>query len=199
MPDKQRIVLASGNKHKLKEIREILTDFEVISCEEAGFKGDIEETGNTFFENAKIKAETVSKTLGVDALADDSGICVDALDGAPGIYSARYAGDGIDKHNNELLLKNMDGKTDRSAKFVCCMVYCTKDGRIISATGETHGKILFKEEGENGFGYDPIFYSDDLGKCMGMSSSEEKNSVSHRARAINNLKEELKKYLGNGK
>ena len=104
---KKTIVLASGNKHKLKEISEMLPDFNVISAKDAGFNGEIEETGQTFLENALIKASVVSNALGLDVIADDSGICVDALNGAPGIYSARFVGDGIDKHNNELLLKRM--------------------------------------------------------------------------------------------
>ena len=188
---KRKIVLASSNKAKLKEIRQILDGYEVFSCKELGFDGEIEENGSTFYENALIKARTVSDALGLPALADDSGICVDALGGAPGIYSARYAGDGIDAHNNELLLRNMADKSDRKAKFVCCMVYYKPGGEIITATGETFGKILYEPQGENGFGYDPLFYSDDLRKSLGVASSEEKNSVSHRSRALAKLKELL--------
>lgn len=188
---KNKIVLASGNKDKLKEIREMLPEYEIISCKEAGFTGKIEETGTTFYENALIKAKTVSEALNLPALADDSGICVEALGGAPGIYSARYAGDGIDSHNNRLLLENMKGQTNRKAKFVCCMVYYKPGGEIITSTGETYGRILDKEYGSNGFGYDPLFYSDDLEKCMGLASSEEKNGVSHRYRAILRLKDKI--------
>ncbi len=189
---KKTIVLASGNKHKVKEIKELLPEYQILSCKEAGFDAEIEENGKTFYENALIKAKTVSKALNLPALADDSGICVDALDGAPGIYSARYAGDGDDKHNNELLLKNMEGKENRRARFVCCMVYYKPDGEIITATGKTEGEILDKEYGENGFGYDPLFFSLDLNKCMGLATSEEKNSVSHRFRAIEGIKKQLK-------
>lgn len=192
MTDKKIIVLASGNKHKVKEIRELLPEFEIISCLEAGFVGDIEENGLTFYDNALIKAKTVSTALNLPALADDSGICVEALNGEPGIYSARYAGDGVDKHNNELLLKNMQGKENRKAKFVCCMVYYKPNGEIITASGETCGEILDKEYGENGFGYDPLFFSYDLNKCMGLATDAEKNSVSHRFRAIEGIKEKLK-------
>ncbi len=188
----KKIVLASANKDKLKEIRQILSDYEIIPCAELGFTEDIVEDGNTFYDNALIKAKTVSQALNLPALADDSGICVTALNGMPGIYSARYSGDGIDEHNNQLLLKNLEGKEDRSAKFVCCLVYYSPNGEIVTVEGETHGRILFAPEGENGFGYDPIFYSNDLNKSMGIASAEEKNSVSHRYRALAKLKEKLK-------
>ncbi|MBQ7235653.1 MAG: RdgB/HAM1 family non-canonical purine NTP pyrophosphatase [Clostridia bacterium] len=192
MSKKQRIVLASGNAHKIKEISQMLPEFEVVGYKELGFTEEIVEDGKTFYENALIKAKTVSLFLNLPALADDSGICVDALGGEPGIYSARYAGDGIDKHNNELLLKNMEGKTDRKAKFVCCMVFYKPSGEIITATGETHGEIMHGERGENGFGYDPLFYSYDLNKCLGIASAEEKNTISHRFRAISALRDKLK-------
>ncbi len=187
----KKIVLASGNKDKIKEIREMLPEYDIISSKEAGFFDEIEETGSTFYENALIKAKTVSDALNLPVLADDSGICVEALDGKPGIYSARYAGDGIDAHNNQLLLENMKGVENRNAKFVCCMVYYRPDGEIITATGETYGKILDKEYGSNGFGYDPLFFSIDLNKCMGLATAEEKNSVSHRFRAIEQLKKKM--------
>ena len=190
--EKKKIVVASGNKAKIREIAEILTDYEIISCKDAGFTGEIIEDGKTFLENALIKAKTVATALNIPALADDSGICVDALNGAPGIYSARYAGDGIDEHNNSLLLKNMQGKTNRNAKFVCCLVYYSPNGEIITATGETHGKIMDKEQGENGFGYDPLFLSDDLGVSLGVAPAEEKNKISHRFRALQQLREKIK-------
>lgn len=191
MESKKRIVLASGNSHKIKEISDMLPDYEIVGYKQLGFDFEIEEDGTTFYENALIKAKTVSDALNLPALADDSGICVDVLDGKPGIYSARYAGDGIDEHNNQLLLKNMQGQTNRKAKFVCCMVLYSPDGKIVTATGETHGQILDKCYGENGFGYDPLFFSDDLQKCLGVASSEEKNTISHRYRAIKQLKEKL--------
>ena len=191
--DKKKIVLASGNKHKIAEISSMLPDYEVVSYKEF-FDGEIEETGETFYENALIKAKTVSEKLKCAALADDSGICVDALSGAPGVFSARYAGDGVDEHNNELLLKNMQGKSDRKAKFVCCMVYCAKNGDILSATGEVKGEILAERQGVNGFGYDPIFYSYELGKSMGLATAEEKNSVSHRHRALIEIIKKIEEY-----
>lgn len=190
--EKQRIVLASGNAHKIKEISDMLPEFEVVGYKDLGFDFEIEEDGKTFYENALIKAKAVSNALNLPALADDSGICVDALEGQPGIYSARYAGDGIDQHNNELLLKNMQGKTNRKAKFVCCMVFYKPNGEIITATGETHGEILDKCYGENGFGYDPLFFSHDLNQCLGIAPAEEKNKISHRFRAVNALREKLK-------
>ena len=191
MAEKQKIVLASGNNHKIREIAQMLPEFEVIGYKQLGFNEEIIEDGNTFYENALIKAKTVSQALNLPALADDSGICVEALGGMPGIYSARYAGDGIDAHNNELLLKNMQDIENRNAKFVCCMVYYNPNGEIITATGETLGLIMDHEEGENGFGYDPLFYSLDLNKCLGVATAEEKNTISHRFRAIKQLKDKL--------
>lgn len=188
---KQTIVFASGNKHKIKEVGQMLPNFNVVGYKDLGFDFEIEENGKTFYENALIKAKTVCEKLNLPALADDSGICVDALNGEPGIYSARYAGDGNDKHNNQLLLKNMQNQTNRKAKFVCCMVFYKPSGEIITATGETHGQILYKEQGENGFGYDPLFFSDDLQKCLGVATAEEKNTISHRYRAISALKDKL--------
>ena len=170
----------------------MMPEFIVKGYKELGLDFEIEENGTTFYENALIKAKAVSDALNLPALADDSGICVDVLDGAPGIYSARYAGDGIDEHNNQLLLKNLLNEKNRKAKFVCCMVLYSPDGKIITATGETHGSILYAPEGDNGFGYDPIFFSDDLNKCLGVASSEEKNTISHRFRAIEGIRAKLK-------
>ena len=191
--DKKKIVVASGNAHKIKEIAAMLPDYEIVGYKQfADF--EIEETGKTFYDNALIKAKSVAERLNLPALADDSGLCVDVLKGAPGIYSARYAGDGIDEHNNELLLKNMNGVTDRRAKFVCCMVYYDVNGEILSATGEVKGEILTERQGENGFGYDPIFYSYELAKSMGKASAEEKNSVSHRHRALAEIIKKIEEY-----
>ncbi len=189
---KNKIVLASGNAKKLKEIREMLPEYEVIPCAELGFTEDIEETGTTFYENALIKAKAVSEALGLPALADDSGICVDYLNGEPGIYSARYAGDGVDEHNNELLLQKLKGVENRSARFVCCLVYYKPNGEIITATGKTEGYVTHAPKGENGFGYDPIFFSYDLNECLGVAPATEKNKISHRYRALVALKDKLK-------
>lgn len=190
--EKQKIVLASGNAHKIKEINQMLPEFDVVGYKDFGVDFEIEENGSTFYENALIKAKTVSEALNLPALADDSGICVDALNGEPGIYSARYAGDGIDAHNNALLLEKMKGQKNRNAKFVCALVFYKPNGEIVSAIGETHGLILDEPQGENGFGYDPLFYSLDLNKCLGIATSEEKNSISHRFRAISALRDKLK-------
>lgn len=186
------IVVATHNKHKLKEIAEMLTDYLVKSPFDFGLTEDIEETGLTFFENAFIKAKYVSERLNLPALSDDSGLCVKALSGAPGVMSARYAGDKKDSSNNALLLKNLEGITDRTAEFICCMVYYKPDGSYITETGKCEGSILYENEGENGFGYDPIFFSKELGKSLGRASDEEKNSVSHRANALKKIIQRIK-------
>ena len=190
--EKRRLVVASGNAHKIQEISQIFTDFEVVSQKQMGFDEDVEETGKTFMENALIKAHAASKALGCMVLADDSGLSVDALGGAPGIYSARYCGQhGDDKENRVTLLKNMQGITDRRAHFTCALALVYPDGREITAEGYTYGKILEKEDGDGGFGYDPLFESEDLKKSFGKASEAEKNSVSHRFRGLQEL---LKKW-----
>lgn len=190
MSTQRRLVVASGNAHKIREIAEIFTEFEVVSQKEAGFDEDVEETGKTFAENALIKARAACKALGCITLADDSGLCVDALDGAPGIYSARYCGrHGADAENRAVLLKNMQGKTDRRAYFNSALALVYPDGRELIAEGQTYGEILKKEDGTGGFGYDPLFFSDDLQKSFGKATAEEKNSVSHRFRALQKMRE----------
>lgn len=185
----KKLIVASNNKGKLKEIKEILNGiYEVVPMGEAGFTDDIVEDGNSFYENALIKAKTVSEALNTDALADDSGLCVEALSGEPGIYSARYSGQhGDDAANRAKLLKELEGKENRKAKFVSAVVLYKTDGKIVKGVGETYGTIAFKEEGTNGFGYDSLFVSDDLHKSFGVASSEEKNSISHRKRALIDL------------
>ena len=189
--NKKILVLASGNQNKIREIGEMLPDYEVKGYKDMGLDMEIEENGSTFYENALIKARAVCEALGLPALADDSGLCVDALGGAPGVFSARYAGDGNDAHNNALLLKNMEGIKNRDAKFVSALVMYFPDGRIVSATGETFGRILYECKGDNGFGYDPLFFSNDLQKSLGEASAREKNTVSHRYRALCALREKL--------
>lgn len=182
---KPRLVIASGNKNKLREIAEIFTQFEVVSQKEMGFDVDVEETGKTFTENALIKARAAAQALGCAALADDSGLCVEALGGAPGVYSARYCGyHGSDKENRDLLLKNMQGIENRRAWFTSSVVLVHPDGRELVAEGHTYGNILMEEQGEGGFGYDCLFESDDLKKSFGLATAEEKNKVSHRYRAL---------------
>ena len=185
---KPRLVVASGNAHKLREMAEIFTQFEVVSQKEMGFNEEVEETGATFAENALIKARAACKALGCMALADDSGLCVDALGGEPGVYSARYCGyHGADAENRKTLLKNMQGLTDRKAHFTSAIALVYPDGRELLAEGSTYGIILEKEDGDGGFGYDPLFFSDDLQKTFGVATAEEKNKVSHRFRALQSM------------
>ena len=190
------LIVATGNKHKLQEIQAIFKDVRVVSAREAGYLGNPEETGATFEENAIIKARAAAEALNLPALADDSGLCVAALGGAPGIYSARYAGGhGDDKKNREKLLAELGDEKNRAAYFRSAAALCfpqSMGGKTVTATGDTHGRILTREEGENGFGYDCLFYSDDLCKSFGVASAEEKNAVSHRFRALTALKEKLK-------
>ncbi len=192
----ETLVVATGNKHKLQEIQAIFKDVRVVSAREAGYTGDPEETGATFEENAIIKARAAAEALNLPALADDSGLCVAALGGAPGIYSARYAGGhGDDKKNRKKLLAELGDEKNRAAYFRSAAALCfpqSMGGKTVTETGDTHGRILTREEGENGFGYDCLFYSDDLCKSFGVASAEEKNAVSHRFRALTALKEKLK-------
>lgn len=190
MENKKTLVLASSNKGKIREIAEMFPELNVVGYKDLGFDEEIEETGETFYENAFIKAKTVSEKIGFPALSDDSGLCVDALGGAPGIFSARYSGLG-DEANIDLLLKNMQNVTERGAHFHCSAVYYDK-GNVIFAEGNVYGKILTEREGKGGFGYDPVFYCDELGKSFGTASEKEKNSVSHRARAMAEMKRLLK-------
>ncbi len=190
----EKIVVASGNRGKIREIKEIFRNYDVISMREAGFDREIDETGCTFEENAVIKARAVSEALGCIALADDSGLCVDALGGAPGVFSARYAGGhGDDGANNALLLENMRSVPDekRGAYFESCVALCLKDGTVVTASGRTYGRILRAPDGEGGFGYDPVFFSGELGKSFGRASAEEKNAVSHRAKALAALAQKI--------
>ena len=185
-----KIVVASGNAHKLNEIAEILTGVELVSMRDIGFDGEIEENGSTFKENAYIKAKFIAEKFNLPALADDSGLCVDALGGAPGVYSARYSGGG-DRENRLLLLKNLENATSRTARFKSCVCLCFPDGKTVFGEGACEGRILLEDTGDGGFGYDPVFFSDDLKKSFGQATAEEKNSVSHRFRALTDLKNKL--------
>ena len=190
----EKFVLASNNKKKISELRAILggllPDCTVCSLSDIGYAGDIEENGTSFEENSVIKA-SVPARLGYIGIADDSGLCVDALGGAPGIYSARYSGKG-DRENNVKLLSGLEGKTDRGAKFVCVMSAVFPDGRIVTARGEVRGTILTEPRGNDGFGYDPLFYCPEIGKTFAEASAEEKNAVSHRGRALAAFCEKLR-------
>ena len=193
-----KVVLASKNAHKLTEISQItrLFDMELVLQSELGVDIDVEETGTTFEENSFLKANAVMQATGLPALADDSGIAVDALNGEPGIYSARYGFDDTldDRGRLNLLLKNTEQVPDgqRQAKFVCVITLVTPDGKVIQARGEVHGELLRAPAGEGGFGYDPIFYYPPFGKTLAQVSAEEKNQVSHRAVALRVLYEKLK-------
>ena len=186
----EKIVVASGNAHKIEEIKAIFKGVELVTMHEAGFVGDIEENGKTFKENAYIKAKAVFDKLRLPVLADDSGLCVDALDGAPGVYSARFSG-GSQADNRALLLKRLDGVSHRSAHFTCSVCYIDEDGKPTFGEGFTKGRILFEEIGNKGFGYDSLFFSDDLNKSFGEATEDEKNSVSHRYRALCDLRGRL--------
>ena len=193
-----KVVLASKNPHKLVEISKITEKLgmELVLQSDLGVDIDVEETGTTFEENSFIKAEAVMKATGLPALADDSGIAVDALNGEPGIYSARYGFDeSLDDWGRlELLLKNTEHVPDgqRQAQFVCVITMVTPDGQTIQARGEIHGELTREPAGENGFGYDPIFYYPPLGKTTAELSPEEKNAVSHRGNALKVFYEKLK-------
>ena len=193
-----KVVLASKNPHKLVEISQITEKFgfELVLQSELGVDIDVEETGTTFEENSFIKAEAVMKATGLAALADDSGIAVDALGGAPGVYSARYGFDDTldDWGRLLLLLKNTEHVPDgaRQAQFVAVITMVTPEGQTIQARGEIHGELLRAPVGEYGFGYDPIFYYPPMGKSTAEMTPEEKNQVSHRANALKVLQEKLK-------
>ena len=191
-----KIILASNNKNKIKEIKEMLPNMEVLSLNDIGFLDDIVEDGLTFSENALIKARATkvfinSKNIKAWILSDDSGLCVKALNNEPGIYSARYAGNHNDQANRDKLLNELKHKSNRDAFFMCSMALISPNGEEHIFNGKVEGKILDKETGSNGFGYDCLFYSTDLNKCFGLCSQQEKASVSHRGRALKQVVEFL--------
>ena len=193
-----KVVLASKNPHKLVEISKITEQFgfELVLQSQLGVDIDVEETGTTFEENSLLKARAVMEATGLPALADDSGIAVDALNGEPGIYSARYGFDDTldDWGRLLLLLKNTEHVPDgqRQAQFVCVISFITPEGQVIQARGEIHGELLREARGENGFGYDPIFYYPPMGLSTAEMSPEDKNQVSHRANALRVFYDKLK-------
>ena len=191
-----KFVAATQNRHKLAELKAILSGFEIISQQEAGADIDVVEDGQTFEENAYKKAYTLCKALNMPAIADDSGICVDSLDGEPGVYSARYGGSDVkeDIDRNQLLLQNMKDVPDgaRGAKFVSCISCVFPDGRQVSARGECYGYILHEPQGNGGFGYDPLFFIPQAGKTMAQITPEEKNKISHRAKALEAFREKMR-------
>ena len=181
---RRTIMIATKNKGKLREFKSILADAydDILSLDDFDDIPDIKETGLSFRENAFIKAKTISDFLGIDAIGDDSGLVVDALGGDPGIYSARYAGEGAsDDNNNEKLLSELKGKKNREARFVCCIALVLISGIQEFFEGECSGQIIQEKRGESGFGYDPVFYVPQYGKTMAELGSEVKNRISHRA------------------
>ena len=193
-----KLVLASKNKKKIAEMNAILNSLgvEVCSQAEAGVDLDVEETGTTFEENSLLKAKAVMQASGMPAIADDSGLCVDALGGAPGVYSARYGGEGLDDVGRyKLLLENMKGQSPRTCRFVSVITCCFPDGAVITARGECEGTLAFAPMGEGGFGYDPIFYVPQLKKTFAQLSAQEKNAMSHRGKALEVFKGKLEEYL----
>ncbi len=193
-----KLVLASKNQKKLAELREILSGLGVEVCSEAdaGVDVDVEETGTTFEENSLLKAKAVMEASGLPAVADDSGLCVDALNGAPGVYSARYGGPGLDDAGRcRLLLENLRGLSPRTAKFVSAITCCLPNGDVLTARGECPGTIAFTPMGSDGFGYDPLFWVPERKKTFAQMSHEEKNAISHRGKALAAFAEELKNYL----
>ena len=179
----KELLLASNNLHKVDEIKSILEDYNVLTLKDIGYLVEIEENGNTFEENALIKARAISKFSGKTAIADDSGLSIDLLDGRPGVYSARYSKKQTDEKNIEKVLNELNGQHSK-AKFVSVIAYVTPDGLEKTFRGECHGEIIFEKRGNNGFGYDPIFYVPELDKTFAEITSEEKNSISHRSESL---------------
>ena len=188
------IIFASTNKGKIREFKEILAPYNinVISLADLDFKDDIVEDGTTFLENAIIKAKTIAKIYNKPAMSDDSGICVLALNGEPGIHSARYSPNRDDKENNKLLLKNLGDNKNRRAYYECDIVIYFPDDRYYSYEGRCYGNIDYKEEGNLGFGYDPLFIPDGFDRSFGLIPAEEKNKISHRGIAIRKMLEDIK-------
>ena len=193
-----KLVLASKNKKKIAEMNQILEALgvEICSQAEAGVDVDVEENGTTFEENSLLKAKAVMEQSGMPAIADDSGLCVDALGGAPGVYSARYGGEGLDDAGRtRLLLENMRGQSPRTARFVCVIACCFPNGDTITARGECEGTIAFAPMGESGFGYDPVFFIPGMKKTFAQLESKEKNAISHRGKALESFQKKLEAYL----
>ena len=193
-----RFVLATHNPGKLREMGEILKDFgiEVVSPRDLGITVDVEETGTTFAENAMLKAKAICKEANLPAIADDSGLCVDALNGAPGVYSARYGGEGLDdKGRYMLLLSSLRGAPTRAAHFACAVACAFPNGDTLTAEGRCDGSIAYAPLGEGGFGYDPVFLLPGTGRTFGQLTQEEKSAVSHRGRALKDFAGKLETYL----
>ena len=193
-----KFVLASKNPKKLKEMNEIFSTFGIEVClqSDVGLDLDVEETGTTFSENAMLKAKAICKAANLPAIADDSGLCVDALNGGPGVYSARYGGEGLDdKGRYQLLLNNMRGQSTRAAHFACAIACAFPNGKTLTAEGRCNGTIAFAPMGEGGFGYDPVFFVPEKAKTFSQLTAEEKNEISHRGKALEDFAKKLETYL----
>ncbi len=189
-----KLIIASNNKHKIIEIKQILGKYfdTILSLKEAGIDHETIEDGETFLENAKKKATEIAQISGCFSIADDSGLCVDALDGAPGIYSARYCGHhGDDEANNDLLIENLTNEPNKSAHYTCAIVLASPNGKTFSAEDYMHGEIILERQGDNGFGYDPIFFLPEYNKTVAQITPQEKNKISHRAKALVSLLSKL--------
>ena len=198
MERKMDLIIASNNKDKVRELKNILSKYfsNIYSLSDKEIDIEIEETGNTFEENALIKSRTIRDLTGCASLGDDSGLVVDALNGAPGVYSARYAGEDCNYINNQiLLLKNLKNEKNRKAHFETCVALSLPNGKDFTATGITRGRILEEPIGGNGFGYDAVFFSDTLQMSFAQATMEEKNKISHRANALSNLLPVLNREL----
>lgn len=193
-----KFILATHNPGKLREMADILSHLgvEVVSPADMGITVEVEETGATFAENAMLKAKAICAASGLPAIADDSGLCVDALNGGPGVYSARYGGEGLDdKGRYTLLLNSMRGQTTRAAHFACAIACAFPGGKTLTAEGRCDGAIAFAPLGEGGFGYDPVFLVPEKGKTFGQLTAEEKSEISHRGRALRDFSAKLETYL----
>lgn len=193
-----RLILASNNKNKLREFKQLVEgmDIELLSQSEVGLQLDVEETGTTFEENAYLKAKAVTDVLGCAAVADDSGLVVDALNGEPGVYSARYGPghDASDADRYNYLLNKLGDEKNRRARFVCCICCTMPDGTVLRARGECEGEIMHGPKGSGGFGYDPVFKPNAVNCGMAELTADEKNAISHRGKALRAFAEELKRY-----
>ena len=193
-----KFVLATHNPGKLKEMADILSSLgvEVVSPSDLGVDVEVEETGATFAENAMLKARAICEASGLPAIADDSGLCVDALNGGPGVYSARYGGEGLDDAGRtRLLLENMRGQTTRAAHFACAIACVFPNGKTLTAEGRCDGAVAFAPMGTGGFGYDPVFLVPEKGKTFSQLTEAEKNEISHRGKALRAFSEKLATYL----
>ena len=196
-----KVIVATKNKHKLTEFSRILEPlgYQLISQEEACPGIEVEEDGATFLENARKKAVEIFRRTGLPTIADDSGLCVDALNGAPGVYSARYGGEGLDDAGRRrLLLQNLRGQTTRAAHFTCAVACAFPNGDTLEAEGRCDGAIAFAPLGDGGFGYDPVFLIPEKGKTFGQIGPEEKSKISHRGKALAAFAEKLGAYLSKG-